>query len=202
MSEPLSSTTFGSLSIAPIPASQVWIAGEGSATIRPVESHQPLFTLRTGAPHVHISNVRLLGGLRVEGGDLDLTDCIIEPENSASQQKGAAGRRLNPSAGERPLSIDGGHVVLTRVVLRGHASGAISARSARLTLLESTVQGSRALFGGAIRVIQGSLTRLERCILIDNVADESGGALQVRKNSRFAHTLEPRLLTVHDAIGT
>eukprot|EP00966_Prymnesium_polylepis_P214175 4960115-Prymnesium_polylepis.1 len=129
-----------------------------------------------------MSNLRLLGGIKVEGGDLELTDCSIEADDSANGQGGAAGRRLNPSAaGERPLSIDGGHVKLTRVVLTGHAAGAIGARAAaRLTVVESSIDRNHAHLGGAIRVSYRSIARLERCNLTHNAADESGGALQER----------------------
>ena len=163
-------------------SSQLWIDGESGATIRPTVPLQPLLTVRTGAPHVHISNVRLFGGLEVEGGDLELVGCSIEPDDSANGHAGATGRRLKPSPGERALSIDGGRVSLMRVVLTGHAAGAVSAQAAaRLTMVESTTQGNRAQRGGAIRVSQGSFAWLERCNLTDNVADESGGALQARQ---------------------
>ena len=167
----------------------MWIAGESDPIIRPVDSSQPLLTLRAGAPHVHISNVRLLGGLKVEGGDLELTDCSIEPNDRADQQGGGTDRRLTSAAAERPLSIDGGSVTLTRAVLTGHAAGAImSAQAARLIIVASSLQGNHAQFGGAIRVSQGSIARLERCNLFDNTADESGGALQVRHAHKITHT--------------
>jgi hypothetical protein len=158
----------------------LWIAGENDPTIRPVVRGEPLLTLRTGAPVVHISNARLLGGLKIEGGELELIDCIIEPDDSANGQDGGAGRRLTPSASERPLSIDGGLVSLTRATLHGHTSGAIIVRAASLSLIQSSLQGNRAPHGGAILVTDGSVVRVERCSLTDNAADANGGALQVR----------------------
>ena len=113
---------------------------------------QPLLILRTGAPDVRISHVRLLGGLKVEGGNLELTDCSIEPDDSSNLHSGGTRRLLNPSAENRPLSIDSGRVTLTHVELRGHASGAIGVRAARLSLVESGIHGNSAHFGAALQV--------------------------------------------------
>ena len=105
---------------------------------------------------------------------------MIEPHGSSYPQEGTAGRRLNPSAAERPLSIDGGDVSITRAVLRGHALGAINARAASLLLVQSRLEGNHAPAGGAILVNAGSMVRLERCNVTNNAADTNGGALQVR----------------------
>ena len=173
-------STFATHCSPSIPLSQLWITSESGATIRPTVPSEPLLTVRTGSPLVHISRLRLVGGIKVEGGDLELTDCSIEAEESTNTQEGAAGRLLSPAAGvERPLSIAGGNVRLVQCVLTGHAAGAISAQAARLTMIESSVQGNRARFGGAIRVSCDSMARLDRSNLTDNAADESGGALQV-----------------------
>eukprot|EP00966_Prymnesium_polylepis_P326321 7382237-Prymnesium_polylepis.1 len=131
--------------------------------------------------------MRLLGRLKVEGGDLELTDCSIESDDSVGQQEGGGGRRLNLSTGKRPLSIDGGRIRLTRSVLTGHASGAIIARAASLTLVETNFQRNRAQLGGAVRVSEGSTLHLQRCNLTNNVADASGGALQVRHGAHGPH---------------
>ena len=164
-----------------VASSQLWITSGSGATIRPAVASQPLLTLMMGAPHVHISNVRVVGVVMVKGGDLELTDCRIEPQESANQQEVAQGRRLSTEV--RPLSIDGGDVRLLRVVLTGHAAGALSARTARLIIIESSIHWNRAQTGGAIRVGQGSIVRLECSNLTNNVADTSGGALQVRQST-------------------
>jgi hypothetical protein len=140
-------------------------------------SGQPLLTLKTGAPHTHISNVRLLGRLEVKGGELELVNCSIDFDD---WQESAVGRSLSSSARARPISIDGGHVSLIYVMLSNHTSGAIHVRTASLVLVESSVQGNRAPTGGATHASEGSVVWLHRSYLTENVADTTGGALQVR----------------------
>eukprot|EP00966_Prymnesium_polylepis_P044467 1030829-Prymnesium_polylepis.1 len=57
------------------------------------------------------------------------------------------------SAGwQRALSIEGGKVILTRALLRGHANGAIEVSRASLTLIESSIRDNLAQSGAAIIV--------------------------------------------------
>ena len=156
------------------------MVGESGATIRPLVAGQPLLIIKSGAPLIHIWGAHLVGALKVDGGQLELIDCSIEADHSTDGQPGGSGRRLNPSAQATPLLIDSGQVTLKRVLLSGHTSGAISVRAATLALVESTIQGNQAEYGGAIRATEGSFVRLERSNMTGNVADMSGGALQVR----------------------
>ena len=156
---------------------QVRITGQNGATIRSVLEGQPLFMLKPGAPHVHISKVRLLGQLNIQGGELDLADCLIESEGQEARSSG--GRALNTQDGEPLLSISDGHVILTRVVLQGHMSGAISVLAATLTLTECNIRGNHAPRAGAMHVSQGAMVRVELSNFTDNAADGNGGALML-----------------------
>eukprot|EP00966_Prymnesium_polylepis_P259289 5988884-Prymnesium_polylepis.1 len=147
------------------------------SVLLPALAAQPLLvTVMHGAPRVHISSVRLLGRLSVEGGDLTLTDCRME----------AMGHRLDDAENNvlgdilpgRALSIRGGHAALVRSVLRGHPSGAIGVHEASLILIESIVERSRAQLGGAILIDKANVT-IAGSLLAENAADVSGGALQV-----------------------
>ena len=155
--------------------------------MRSVGPGQPLVTLKGGAPGVHISNMRLLGRLVVEGGELQLTDCSIEADHTSLRMQ----RRLDVAlASDRPLAIGGSlvestarwpvaSVILTRVDVRDHPFGAISVHAAMLTLVDSTIEGCRAQSGAAMRIGDGAVVRVQRSRLIDNTADRSGGAIQV-----------------------
>eukprot|EP00966_Prymnesium_polylepis_P316482 7312820-Prymnesium_polylepis.1 len=158
---------------------QVWLVGEGGATLRPALAEQPLLiTLRHGAPRLHIVNVRLLGGLRVEGSELRLSECSLEVA-TASSSNGGAQRRLAAPAVERALAIVGGSALLARTTLSGHAAGAILVNAASVTLVECTVRNCHALTGAAILVQQGANVTAVRSNLTDNQADAGGGAIQV-----------------------
>ena len=156
----------------------MWLVGELGTTLRPALAAQPtIVTVMIGAPRVHISSVRLVGLVRVEGGELELTDCAIDA--MAAEIGGGARRALNPSDEERALSIIGGDVVLLRVLLQGHPAGAIRAHAANLALMECTIGNNEAQSGGAILVSGGSNVTVEYSVLVGNRALVSGGALQV-----------------------
>eukprot|EP00966_Prymnesium_polylepis_P104399 2417902-Prymnesium_polylepis.1 len=136
---------------------------------------QPLLvSLVDGAPRVHISNVRLVGLVRVAGSELRLTACAFEAAASGPQQKG-----LSTSLEASGLTISGGHAVLTQVALNGFTYGAISVHTARLTLVQCTIQACHAPSGGAMLVSGGAIVRIERSIFANNSATVSGGAIQV-----------------------
>ena len=177
------------------PRSQVWLVGQLGAVIRPVLATQPLLIiLAPGAPRTHISNTRLLGQLRVHGGELRLSDCIIEEFVSQGARDGSGGvhRRLESAAVERALSVVGGHVILTRTEMIGHSVGAITVRDAYLTLFDCNLRGNRAQTGGALLVAAGSNVTIDHSQLIGNSANVSGGALQVANTSDHMHMHTPR----------
>ena len=158
----------------------MWLVGELGTTLRQALAAEPtIVTVMAGAPQVHISNVRLVGRVRVEGGRLALTDCAMD--TMAAEIGGSARRELGASDGERALSITGGDVVLLRVVVQGHLAGAIHAHAANLALIECTIGNNEAQFGGAILVSGGSNVTVEYSVLASNRALVSGGALQVSK---------------------
>jgi predicted outer membrane repeat protein len=154
---------------------QVWIEAAPGSIIRPETQAQPVLTLGLGSPRVHISNVRLLGRVTVEGAVLQLEDCSIE----AAGGGGSSGRRLSTS-GDRGLAIDGGTVVLTRITLRGHTGGAISVHAASLILIDCNIMNNHAQSGGALMVDGDSTVRVERSNFTSNSATTNGGAIKVR----------------------
>ena len=156
-------------------ASEVWIVGETGTAIRPAHADQPLLAVfERGAPRVHISNVRLLGRLTVQGGDLRLSDCIIEGSSNET-----AATAIEPSPDCRALSLLAGSAVLTRTTWRHHSCGAIFVQAAQLTVVESTFWDCRASSGGAVLVGDGSFVVVAASNFTDNTATVSGGALQV-----------------------
>ena len=175
---------------------------EVNATIRPRYGTQPvLLTLKSGAPPVYMTNLVLLGHLRVEDDSLiTLTDCVIEP------QSGNTGRRLSISTAGRAVSIvGGGEATLRRTILRGHEGGAIAVSGATLTLIECTIRDSKADRGGAILVTgESSSVMIVMSNFTRNEGFVSGGALQVcravqtsscaaRKSFASAHISYPQV---------
>eukprot|EP00966_Prymnesium_polylepis_P010353 238924-Prymnesium_polylepis.1 len=130
-------------------------------------SEPRLITLDHHELRVHVSNVRLLGQVRVASGQLQMTDCTIEPQASQSTASG------------RPVSIVGGFVFLTRTVLRGHSAGAISVQGGFLKLSYCSVSNCRAPTGGGMIVSGDARVDVVRSNFTNNSADASGGALQV-----------------------
>ena len=158
---------------------QVWFVGEAGAMLRHAHPEQPLLiTVRHGAPRVHMINMRLLGGLRVEGSALRLSECSVEAA-AARSSDGEAHRRLAAPPVERALAIVGGSALLARTTLSGHAAGAILVKAASLTLVESAVRNCRAPTGAAMLVQHGANVTAVRSNLTDNRAEDGGGAIQV-----------------------
>ena len=134
---------------------------------------QPLLiTLAHLELRLHISNLKLLGWIRVDSGELRLTDCRIE---EAHRGQTAAGRAL---------SIGLGRVEATRTILRGHAGGAIETAGGSLLLVECTIRDSRSTTGGALLIRNGSEVHVVGSSFINNTAIVSGGALQVTKGGK------------------
>ena len=144
----------------------MWITGEVAAAIRPRFSSQALITLC--CLRLHISDVRLLGRIRVESGELRMTACSMEPMEHAHGSDTSL-------AGERALSLVGGSAILTSSVLRGWNAGAIGVQTASLVLVECSVRDSTALFGAALLVASGADVKAVRSNFTDNI----GGAIQV-----------------------
>lgn len=150
--------------------------GGPGATLHPAVVAQPmLVTLEPGAPRVHISSVRLLGRVVVNGGDLMLSDCTFEQH----QHPGTLRRRLGTSSGSRAVIILSGHAVFTRTVLRGHAAGAVAVHTATLILLDCAIRDCHAPSGGAMHISGGSNVTISQSYFTNNSADMNGGALQV-----------------------
>eukprot|EP00966_Prymnesium_polylepis_P333786 7389207-Prymnesium_polylepis.1 len=163
-------------------ASEVWLVGNPLATMRPTSIEQlQIVKVAYGAPRVHISKVRLLGQLRVDGGELNIQDCIIEEISSTS----VVGGKL--SAKERALTVFDGRVILMRTVMQGHSAGAIYVASATLILIETTIRKCQAPAGGAILVCGHSTVQVELSQFVDNSAAVSGGALQVNGGNVILH---------------
>ena len=153
---------------------QVWITGSLSTTIRTNGIGQSrLVTVAHGAPHIHISNLRLLGTVRVEEGHLTITDCSIEAIPGAEH-------RLSEPSSERAIAIVGGCVALLQTALHGHLGGAVEVAAADLKLVGCTTSSSTAPTGGAMLVGHGARVVVELSHFADNSALVSGGALQVR----------------------
>ena len=161
-------------------ASEIWIKGEAGAEIRadmelastsasgrrslqhsagdPVDDPALLFTVRDGAPRIIVQGLRLLGRLRVEGGELTVSECTLSGANLAS-----TAMTTQPA-----LRVSGGSVLLNGTVVADHANGGIEVSGGDLSLERSAClrngRGSETAYG-AIQVIGGSVdlanTRLE-----------------------------------------
>eukprot|EP00966_Prymnesium_polylepis_P257106 5939434-Prymnesium_polylepis.1 len=158
------------------------MVGSAGATIHPALSPL-LMTLLHGAPRVHMFNLRLVGRLKVEGAELTLMDCSIE--DPTGQSAGGGRRHLAGTPVERGLSITHSVVVLVRIVLFGHTSGAIEVHGASLAMIDCTVSGSRAPSGGALMIGSNAMVLLELCKLNGNRADLSGGAINIEEGSNL-----------------
>eukprot|EP00966_Prymnesium_polylepis_P138929 3210336-Prymnesium_polylepis.3 len=159
---------------------EVWITGEAGATMRlaPTVLHTLLMKFNRGAPLVHITSVQLLGRLVNLNADLELTNCTIESPHMANHEEATHG-----STTESLLSVVGGTTVLEQSVLRGLHVGAVSAECATLTLIECTIRDSQAPRGGELLVSGNSEVTIVATIFINNTAEVSGGALQVRSHT-------------------
>ena len=124
--------------------------------------------------------------LSVEGGELRLTDCSIEPDERNEWEAGGHGlqRRLDSMIPERALTIvSGGLAVMIRITMRGHRWGAMSVDASRLLLIECSVQDCHAPSGGAIAIGGDSFVSVLRSIFASCSAAESGGAVVVGGSS-------------------
>ena len=90
-------------------ASEVWIDGGATgATIRPKLSNESVvLTVKEGAPPVHLVNVRVIGEVKVEGGELHLTDANLTAESSS---EAAMGRQLSEANPAAPPSLPALHL--------------------------------------------------------------------------------------------
>jgi hypothetical protein len=132
---------------------------------------------------VHITNVSLIGQLKIEGGELWLIGCTIEPATNPSAGGGNPGRQLDTPAFERALSMDGGRAMLAQVVVRRFSSGAIGVHAASLIIVDCVFQDCHARkSGGAILVDRGATVTIARSLLTGNSA-LSGGAMLVAGDS-------------------
>ena len=109
------------------------------------------------------------GGIFVNGGALNLTDCTVSG-NTASGQGGAGGGIENF-----------GNTTLTRCTISGNTApnglggGIDSYISATLTMTDCTVAGNSAAQGGGLSGLAG-VAFLNNCTLSGNSATQGGGA--------------------------
>eukprot|EP00966_Prymnesium_polylepis_P324710 7380735-Prymnesium_polylepis.1 len=167
--------------------SQVQILGATGVVIRAARVTEPLlFTLARGSPQVQIYGATLIGRLRIEGGQLDLTDCAVEAATAfgtdVAVRWGTRSGGQGATPVERALSVVGGHVTLLQTILYGHAMGAISVEGARasLTMIDCVVRNCSAARGGALLIGANSTVALHATNLTDNNANIRGGAIHVR----------------------
>ena len=152
----------------------MWIHGGADVTISTLQP--PLLALQDGAPPVHITRVRLLGRLRVEGSELELVNCSVEASIAPGQR-----RRGLSTADERALAITGGKVALVHTILKCHSTTGgivIEGAAPTLTLDGCSIEDCRAATGAALLVRTGSVN-VENTSFVANHAVQSGGALQV-----------------------
>eukprot|EP00966_Prymnesium_polylepis_P100815 2334965-Prymnesium_polylepis.1 len=153
--------------------------------MRPSLPSQPqLLTIADRSPPVHISDVRLLGRLKVEGGELSLIRCLIE---ELKQDGGGGQRRLGAVAQERALVVrSGGRVSLTQVVMQGLSAGAISVHTASLRLEACRFRDCHAQSGGVMLVEPDSHVTVKQSAFSDSSAATSGGAMVVTRGSNVS----------------
>ena len=65
-----------------------------------------------------------------------------------------------------------------------HAAGALGVHAAYLSVIECLVQANRAASGAAILVTSSATVEISGSNLTENVAEVSGGAIQVRNTPR------------------
>jgi hypothetical protein len=157
---------------------QVWITGTPGTTLRSALATEPvLATFSYGAPQVQLTDLRLVGSLRVQGGKLRVLRCSISSQTS---------RQPNTPPAVRALSIIGGEATLVQTVLRDHVAGAIEVNAGTLSLFECRLQGSHAESGGAMLVVGDSKVTVVTSNFTGNSADYRGGAIQVRRHGLHA----------------
>lgn len=137
-------------------ASEIWLEGEPGAVLglaaagangrrRRLSSgttslggSMPLITILKGAPTVHVSGLRIDGGVRVEGSSLRLHGCTLDGTHAT-----VAG-----------ATVVGGSVLLNRTDVTGFASGGMSVTAGRVTIRGAHIHGNgrvaTATFGGLV----------------------------------------------------
>ena len=113
-------------------ASELWLIGEGDASIEMFDRATPLFILKPGAPPVHLRGLTLRGPVRVEGSELEMSNCTV---------RGAGGPGVDEGGG---LRVSGG----VATVVNSSFAGCRAKKG-----------GAIAVLGGALEVARTTLTR-------------------------------------------
>ena len=146
-------------------ASELWLVGEPGAEL---SSDAPtLFTLLSGAPPIHLRDLRIASPIAVDAGQLNVLRCTFVPGSGAAQQAAA-----------RALSQTGGGVAIEHATFANLTAGAIALTHGGLSVSDSLFLGNAADDGGAVSV-HGGQAVLTRCRLASNSAISRGGALFV-----------------------
>ena len=125
--------------VVPRAARRLQQAGEDSPDL-----NTTLFTIRPGAPRVVLVNLTMRGGVRVEGGDLNMINCVLD------------GNGLGPMTA---MTITAGVVELFESNIINYELGGISVTGGALTVVRSNIRrngyDSNSTFG-AIEVAGSS----------------------------------------------
>ena len=161
-------------------ASEIWLVGTGGgAEIRPPERNPSgvLFTIRDGAPPIHIQALTLSGSVHVAGGRLRITRCVFgEDQTQAQRRRSLQGSDAPPP---RALTVVAGEAIIEQATFLNFTGGAIAvAASGSLQLRDSQLRSNQADFGGAM-LVSGGRAVLERCLLEGNRALVAGGGLHI-----------------------
>ena len=161
-------------------ASEIWLVGAGDgAEIRPSERDPSgvLFTIRDGAPPIHVQGLTLSGSVHVAGGRLHITRCVFgEDQAHAQRRRSLQGSETPPP---RALTVVAGDAIVEQATFLNFTGGAIAvAASGNLTLRDSQLRSNQADFGGAV-LVRGGHAVVERCLIEGNRAREAGGGLHV-----------------------
>ena len=154
-------------------SSQITISGV------PGSSVSDSFIIRASSPPVHLSNLTLTVGanVHVAGGEVSVEGLIFLRGDEV-----AVGRRL--AATDRPISLHGGMLRVRQTVISGIEHGGVLVTGGTLILSDTRIHRCRSDRGAALRVVEGVVT-LIRTLLEENVATESGGAVEVEQDGRL-----------------
>ena len=140
--------------------SELWLAGDDGVELSALAG--TLFTLRSGAPPLHLSDLRIASPIRVDAGELEVLRCAFVPGAYGAQQTAA-------------LAQSGGVVTIQQSSFANLTGGAVALSGGRVSLDETLFLNNTAERGGALRVVGGRAVVL-RCRFESNAAAVEGGA--------------------------
>ena len=170
-------------------ASEIWLVGSNGSAVDAAS-----IKLRQGAPRLHLWGLQLTGNVEVDGGELEMINTSLT--GPAGRDHRALSTTYDGEA-ERPLlQMRNGNVELQMVTISGGLGGGIVVGDGRLTLLNCTLRGNRAVRGAGLRV-DGGQAMIAGTIFVENDAARGGGAMHV--SGGVVELMERSLLVRNEA---